>query len=74
MKKEMDLQCRGTSSEKGEGGRLALFLFNFFQGLLFLYLEITLLFPKFCCYAFEEKLFFSATIIFSKKVKAKLSK
>ena len=38
-----------------------------FQGLSFLHLEITLPFAKFC-YAFEEKLFFSATIIFMKKV------
>ena len=32
-----------------------------------LHLEITLLSAK-LCYAFEEKLFFSATIIFGKKV------
>ena len=38
-----------------------------FQGLSFLHLEITLPFAK-LCYAFEEKLFFSATIIFMKKV------
>ena len=38
-----------------------------FQGLSFLHLEITLPFAKFC-YAFEEKLFFSATIILGKKV------
>ena len=43
-------------------GGLALFLFNFFQGLSFLHLEITLTLVK-LCYAFEEKLFFSATII-----------
>ena len=43
-------------------GGLALFLFNFFQGLSFLHLEITLTLAK-LCYAFEEKLFFSATII-----------
>ena len=34
----------------------------FFYGLSFLHLEITLPFAK-LCYAFEEKLFFSATII-----------
>ena len=51
---------------KGVGG-LALVLFNFFQGLSFLHLEITLTFAK-LCYAFEEKLFFSATIILGKKV------
>ena len=45
----------------GEGG-LALFLFNFSQGLSFLHLEITLPLAK-LCHAFEEKLFFSATII-----------
>ena len=33
---------------------LALFLFNFFQGLSFLYLQITLSFSK-LCYAFKEK-------------------
>ena len=35
--------------------------------LSFLHLEITLPFTK-LCYAFEEKLFFSATIILWKKV------
>ena len=39
------------------------FPISFFQGLLFLHLEITLLFAK-LCYAFEGKLFFSITIIF----------
>ena len=39
----------------------------FFQGLSLLHLEITLLFVK-LCYAFEEKLFFSATITLRKKV------
>ena len=43
-------------------GGLALFVFNFFQGLSFLHVEITILFAK-LCYAFEEKTFFSATII-----------
>ena len=38
-----------------------------FQGLSFLHLEITLPFAK-LCYAFEEKLFSSATIILWKKV------
>ena len=33
-----------------------------FQDLSFLHLEITLPFAKLCC-AFEEKLFFSVTII-----------
>ena len=37
------------------------------KGLSFLYLEITLLFAK-LYYSFEEKLFFSATIILWKKV------
>ena len=44
-----------------KGGGLALFLSNFFQGLSFLYSEITLNFAK-LCYVFEER-FFSATII-----------
>ena len=35
---------------------------SFFQSLSFLHLEITLLFAE-ICYAFEEKLFYSATII-----------
>ena len=34
----------------------------FFQGFSFLYLEITLPFAK-LCYVFQEKLFFSVTII-----------
>ena len=34
----------------------------FFQGFSFLHLEVTLPLAK-LCYAFEEKLFFSATII-----------
>ena len=38
------------------------FPIQFFQGLSFLHLEITLPFVK-LCYAFEGKLFFSATII-----------
>ena len=38
------------------------FPISFFQVLSFLHLEITLPFAK-LCYAFEEKLFFSATII-----------
>ena len=44
------------------GGGLVLFLFNFSKGLSFLHLEIILLFAK-LSYAFEEKKFFSATII-----------
>ena len=49
----------------GGGGRLALFDFNFFK--IYLHLEITLPFAK-LRYAFEEKLFFSSTIILWKKV------
>ena len=45
-----------------EGRGLALFLSNFFQGFSLLYSEITLSFVK-LCYAFEEILFFPATII-----------
>ena len=48
-----------------KGGGLALVLFNFFQGLSFLHLEITFPFAK-LCYAFEEKNFFSATIVLGK--------
>ena len=43
-------------------GGLALFVFNFFQGLSFLHVEITLLFAK-LCYAFDRKSIFSANII-----------
>ena len=49
----------------GAGGELTLFLFEFFQGLSFWHLEIILPFPK-LCYTFEEKLFFSVTIIMEK--------
>ena len=47
-----------------KGGRevAETFPISFFQGLSFLHLEITLPFAK-LCYAFEEKLFFSVTII-----------
>ena len=38
------------------------FPISFFQGLSFLHLEITLPFAK-LCYAFEEKIFFSVTMI-----------
>ena len=55
-----------------QGGRW-LFPIYFFQGLSFLHLEIILLFAK-LCNAFEEKLFFSATIIFGRKSHSKLSK
>ena len=47
----------GTGLVK-RGGWPALLLFNFLQGLQ---LETILLFAK-LCYAFEEKIFFSATI------------
>ena len=52
--------------KQGGGRRLALSLFNFFKVICisFLHLEIFLpfAFAK-LCYAFEEKLFFTATII-----------
>ena len=41
--------------------------FSIFKGLSFLHLEIILPFVK-VCYAFEEKLFFSVTIILWKNV------
>ena len=50
-----------------------LFSYLIFQGLSFLHLEITLPFAK-LCYAIEEKLFFSVTIILRKKGHSKLSK
>ena len=50
----------------GRGGAGA-FPIWFFQGLSFLHLKITLPFAK-LHYAFEEKLFFSATMILGKKV------
>ena len=43
-------------------GGAGTFPIKFFQGLSFLYLEITLPFAK-LCYAFEEKKIFSATIV-----------
>ena len=46
----------------GGGGAAGTFPIYFFQGLSILHLEITLSFAK-LCYAFEEKKFFSATII-----------
>ena len=46
---------------KGGGGA------STFPIYFFLHLEITLPFAK-LCYVFEEKLFFSATIIFEEKV------
>ena len=49
-----------------KGGEAGTFPINFFQGLSFLYLEITLPFAK-LCHAFEEKIFFSLTIISCKK-------
>ena len=48
-------------------GGAGTFPIKFFQGLTFLHTEITLPFAK-LSYAFEEKLFFSATIILWKKV------
>ena len=49
----------GLVLKRGEAGA---FPIKYFQGLSFLHSEIILLFAK-LCYAFEEKLFFSATII-----------
>ena len=40
------------------GGESHNFPIQFFQGLSFLHLEITLLFAKLLCYGFEEKIFF----------------
>ena len=56
---------RGGESEKLKKGGLTLVLFNFFQGLSFLHLEVTLPFAK-LCYAFEEKKKLSTTIILGK--------
>ena len=47
---------------KGRGEWTGTFPIKFFQVLSFLHSEITLSFAK-LCYAFEEKLFFSTTII-----------
>ena len=49
---------------KGGAGTFPIY---FFQGLSFLHLEITLPFVK-LCYAFEEKILFSATIFLCEKV------
>ena len=68
LKKGVELCCRGRSwtatFPKGEGWTDT-FPIYFFQGLSFLHLEITLPFAK-LCYAFEEKNFFSATIVLGK--------
>ena len=51
--------AQGQVFLKGGTGTFPIY---FFQDLSFLHLEITLTFAK-LCYTFEEKLFFSATII-----------
>ena len=56
--------------KRGEAGT---FPINFFQGLSFLYLEITLPFAK-LCHAFEEKIFFFCRHNFMQKLHSKLSK
>ena len=56
-----------------KGGEAGTFPINFFQGLSFLYLEITLPFAK-LCHAFEEKVFFFSRHNFMQKVHSKLSK
>ena len=56
-----------------KGGEAGTFPINFFQGLSFLYLEITLPFAK-LCHAFEEKIFFFSHHNFMQKVQSKLSK
>ena len=67
IKKNKSRNGAGARFLKGWRGGLALFLFNFFKFLSFLHLGITLPFAELCD-AFEEKLFFSATIILRKKV------
>ena len=53
----------GAGLPKGGGARGAgTFPIYFFQGLTFLHLKITFPFAK-LCYAFEEKLFLSSTVI-----------
>ena len=57
LKKQVEVWCRGRSSQKeewGGGGGQHFSYLMFFQHLSFLHLEITLLFAK-LCYAFEEK-------------------
>ena len=56
-----------------KGGEAGTFPINFFQGLSFLYLEITLPFAK-LCHAFEEKIFFFSHHNFMQKIHSKLSK
>ena len=62
-------EFRNIQKRRWKYGAVALFLFNFefFQGLSFLHLAISSLFAI-LYYAFEEKLFFSSTIILWKKV------
>ena len=62
FKKWVEVWCRGRFSWKGADT----FPIWYFQGLLFLRLQIILFFPK-LCYIFEEKLFFSTTIILWKR-------
>ena len=50
------------------GWGLTLFVFNFFQGLSFLHIEITLPFAK-LCYEFEEKFFHKIMVIYNLFVK-----
>ena len=45
-----------------KGGDWHFFQSNFFQGLSFLYSEITLIFAK-LCYVFEERFFSAITIL-----------
>ena len=61
------VQVQVFLKEMGGGGGAGTFPIWFFQGLSFLHLEITFPFAK-LCYAFKEKIFFSATIVLWKKV------
>ena len=57
-----------TGEGGGRGWGLTLFVFNFFQGLSFLHIEITLPFAK-LCYEFEEKFFHKIMVIYNLFVK-----
>ena len=63
--KKSESMVQGQVFLKGGGG-LALFIFNFFK--VYHFYIYKLFYPLQNCYAFEEKLFFSVTIILWKKI------
>ena len=66
LKKGDGSMVQGKVFLKGRGGGRWHFSYLIFSKFIIFTLEITLSFAK-LCYAFEEKLFFSATLILRKK-------